>query len=111
MYRLVAPGGVKRRALLAVSEETKDEEEETVQELADPWAQVPKTAKSWPVWLIITIGAGVALSVVLLVTIIVCTEKRRRKAGAGSAVMGAVRRMRTRRSKSPEHITGVQIEL
>jgi hypothetical protein len=110
-YRLDAPRGVTRRALLEVSEETKDEEEETVQELADPWAQVPKTAKSWPVWLIITVGAGVALSVVMLVTIIVCTEKRRRKAGVRSAMIGAVRRMRTRRSKSPEHITGVKIEL
>ena len=111
MYRLVAPGGVKRRALLAVSEETKDEEEETVQELADPWAQVPKTAKSWPVWLIITIGVGVALSVVLLVTIIVCTEKRRRKGDTASATVGAARRMRMRRAKSPESITGVKIEL
>jgi hypothetical protein len=111
MYRLVAPGGVTRRALLAVSEETKDEEEEKVQELADPWAQVPKTAKSWPVWLIITIGVGVALSVVLLVTIIVCTEKRRRKGDTAGATVGAARRVRMRRAKSPESITGVKIEL
>jgi hypothetical protein len=98
------------RALIEVSEEKKEEERE-VQELADPWAQVPKTAKSWPVWLIITAGAGVALSVVLLVTIIVCTEKRRRRAGVRSATMGAGRLMRARRARTPEHITGVQIEL
>ena len=112
-YRLVAPGSVTpyaSRALIEVSEE-KDEEEEAVQELADPWAQVPKTAKSWPVWLIITIGVGVALSVVLLVVIIVCTEKRRRKAGARSTMMGAGRRMRTHRAKLPEQITGVTIDL
>lgn len=116
-YRLVAPGSVTPyagRALIEVSTNATTSGSDgggAAQQLADPWAEVPKTAKSWPVWLIITISAGVGVSVLLVVIIIVCTEKRRRKSGVRAAVMGAARRVRARRAKLPEQITGVKIEL
>ena len=111
-YRLVAPGSVTPYASRALIEVSSNSSGGPAQPLADPWAQVPNTAKSWPVWLIITLSAGVGVSVLLVVVIIVCTEKRRRKTGGRVAVMmGAARRVRMRRAKLPEQITGVKIEL